>query len=426
MRTRSLKQDVADDNAFRHARDRMVGVCVETEFHQHCPHFFTRDRAALTLEGLYRGASVFLICNGPSFAKLNHDLLKEPGVMTFGINNGPRTFKPNFWTCVDDPSRFIKSIWLDPKITKFIPQSHMEKKIFDNEKWENLEKKVGECPNVIGYCRNEKFHAARFLTENSIGWGNHADYGGGRSVMLPAIRICHLLGFRKIFLLGCDMNMSETNTYHFEEQRSKGAVKCNMKTYDRLKNEYLPGIKPYLEEDGCFIYNCYQESALKCFDYVPFEDAVSQAQFPLGDYKNERTFGMYSKPEDKMKMKNVPEQVIKKTNAAITGAEGVPCSGLVGTEHPHPMLCFQHGGSEACEAENRKYGFTCPKCSNNVIQQIQPIPETSTINKVQIIDEKRDVEIIDAPKEMEAMDEIPSNTPIKEPKIIMPDKPVVK
>ena len=33
-------------------------------------------------------------------------------------------------------------------------------------------------------------------------------------------------------------------------------------------------------------------------------------------------------------------------------------------ERPHPMLCFQHGGSEACEAENRKHGFTCPKCSN--------------------------------------------------------------
>jgi len=61
---------------------------------------------------------------------------------------------------------------------------------------------------------------------------------------------------------------------------------------------------------------------------------------------------------------NNPFLDVETENAAITGAEGVPCSGLVGTEHPHPMLCFQHGGSEACEAENRKHGFTCPKCSN--------------------------------------------------------------
>ncbi len=33
-------------------------------------------------------------------------------------------------------------------------------------------------------------------------------------------------------------------------------------------------------------------------------------------------------------------------------------------EKPHPMFCVQHGGSPSCEAENRKYGFTCPKCSN--------------------------------------------------------------
>ena len=55
---------------------------------------------------------------------------------------------------------------------------------------------------------------------------------------------------------------------------------------------------------------------------------------------------------------------VNKPNAALTGGEAVPSNGVVGTESPHPMLCFQHGGSEACEAENHKHGFTCPKCSN--------------------------------------------------------------
>jgi len=61
---------------------------------------------------------------------------------------------------------------------------------------------------------------------------------------------------------------------------------------------------------------------------------------------------------------NKLRRLISLPNTALTGAEGVPCSGLVGTEHPRPMLCFQHGGSEACEAENGKHGFTRPKCSN--------------------------------------------------------------
>jgi len=309
MRERSLREDKADDGAFRHSRDRHIGAVIETEFHQYCPHFFTRDRAFIPMEGLYRGASVFLICNGPSFAGLDHNLLRKPGVMTFGVNNGPRSFRPNFWTCVDDPVRFLKSIWLDPKILKFVPQAHFEKPIFDNEKWEQMKIKVGDCPNVLGYCRNEKFHAPRFLTENSMNWGNHSDYGGCRSVMLPALRILHLLGFRKIYLLGCDMKMSTSYTYHFDEKRDSGAVNCNNNTYDRLKSEYLPQLKPIFESDGCYIYNCNPDSALGVFPMVSFEDAIRESTKALGDVDNERVWGMYSKPEEKGKWKEeAPEE----------------------------------------------------------------------------------------------------------------------
>jgi hypothetical protein len=43
------------------------------------------------------------------------------------------------------------------------------------------------------------------------------------------------------------------------------------------------------------------------------------------------------------------------------------CNGIVNyfsVEKTVPMLCFQHGGSEACEEQNKKFGFICPKCSN--------------------------------------------------------------
>ena len=126
--------------------------------------------------------------------------MKKPGVITYGVNNGPATFRPNFWSCVDDPQRFLKSIWLDPLITKFVPHAHAEKPIFDGETWEDLRvdgKKVfvGECPNCVFFHRNEKFEPSRWLFEDKINWGNSKQYGGGRSVMLPALRILFLLGF---------------------------------------------------------------------------------------------------------------------------------------------------------------------------------------------------------------------------------------
>lgn len=304
---KAKKIDQNDDSAFRHIRNRNEGSA-NNEFRQTVPFFFTREGAAVDLIGQYKGASAFLICNGPSFVKLDRKLLDMPGIMTFGINNGPKTFRPNFWTCVDDPVRFLKSIWLDPKITKFIPQSHFEKPIFDNEKWEVMRKVVGDCPNVIGYRRNEKFVASQWLYEDKLNWGNHKDHGGGRSVMLPSLRILHLLGFRKVYLLGCDMKMTEQYTYHFDEQRSKGAVNCNMSTYDRLKSEYLPQLKPYFDAEGFNVFNCNSESELKVFPFISFEEAIKEATKSLGNVPNERVWGMYSTPEEKPQWKEEPSE----------------------------------------------------------------------------------------------------------------------
>jgi hypothetical protein len=250
--------------------------------------------------------------------------LKRPGIVTFGMNNGPRTIRPNMWTCVDDPKRFIKSIWLDPCITKFVPHAHAEKKLFDNEKWEEMDMLVGQCPNMIYYHRNEKFMADRFLFEDTINWGNSGENGGGRSVMLPTLRICFLLGFRTVYLLGADFKMSENYTYHFDEQRAKGAINCNMNTYDKLKSEYLPSLKEHFDEEGFEIFNCNPESELGVFPFVDFEEAIVASSVPLGDVDNERTWGMYSKPEEREKWKNEPQDNRKGHLSKIQGKPKTP------------------------------------------------------------------------------------------------------
>lgn len=321
MRRRSLKPDMADDSALRHGRDKHMGVSISSEFYQPVPFFFTREAAPLPLIGHYRGGSAFLLCNGPSMAQLNLSLLNKPGVITFGMNNGPRTFRPTFWTCVDDPKRFIKSIWLDPRITKFVPQAHFEKRIFDNEKWEDSEIKVGECPNIIGYRRNEKFMADRFLFESSVNWGNHRSFGGGRSVMLPAFRILFLLGFRKVYLLGCDLKMDANSKYHFNEQRSQGAINCNNSTYRRLKEEYFPQLKPFFDAEGFEVYNCNAESELKVFPFKPYDEAIKESTYKLGDVEHERTFGMYAKEDEKRRLKIEPPQE-QKANITLLDPPG--------------------------------------------------------------------------------------------------------
>jgi hypothetical protein len=244
--------------------------------------------------------------------------------MTYGINNGARTIRPNLWSCVDDPQRFLKSIWLDPCIQKIVPHSFAEKPIFDNEKWQKANMVVGQCPNVVYFHRNEKFHADRWLYEDTVNWGNSGDNGGGRSVMLASLKIMFLMGFRNVFLMGADFKMSETNTYHFDEQRHDGAVRGNNNTYNQLKNEFFPALKPHFDKEGFNVYNCNPESELKVFDFVDFNDAIQFATKNLGDVDNERTWGLYSKPKERGKWKNEPSENQKAHLGAIRNRPDAP------------------------------------------------------------------------------------------------------
>ncbi len=271
------------------------------------PQFYSREGMPQPLAGCYRDASAFLIASGPSFQLLDTAALSSVWTMT--LNNACTTFRGNASCVVDDPSRFNFSMWLDPRIQKFVPMSHFEKPLWDNrlvhmdgewvQRWEKSPLKVGDCPNVTGYRRNEKFHAPRWLYEDTINWGNHKKYGGGRSVLLAALRILFLLGFRRVYLLGVDFEMTPERRYHFPEDRPEPAIRGNMTTYAKLQ-EWLGQLQPYFLKEKFIVKNCNAESKLSAFPFMPFEQALEEARAPLGDFTRERTRGMYRNMADKL------------------------------------------------------------------------------------------------------------------------------
>ncbi|MDF1813854.1 MAG: hypothetical protein P1V20_16755 [Verrucomicrobiales bacterium] len=238
-----------------------------------CPMFFRDNGMNLDLIDLYHGRSVFLILNGPSFANVDHGKLRQPGILTFGINNGAHLFRPDLWTCVDDPTRFVESIWDDPKIMKFVPLAHFRKPVWDVEANLVSRKVVADFPNVAGFRRNEQFIASQWLREDTINWGNHGKRGGGRSVMLSALKICYLLGFRRVYLLGCDFRMSEDHRYWFPEERSGNAVSNNTKSYQIMRG-YFTELLPFFGEAGFEVYNCTEGSQLDVFPFLPLDTAL--------------------------------------------------------------------------------------------------------------------------------------------------------
>lgn len=300
-----LGRDKGDETRFRHDRDRNIGYAYEQEWHQYKPLLFNREaNPDYSIVGNYRGGTAFLLGGGPSFAKLDKEPLKR--CFTMSMNNSIKTFKTDAWCCVDDPSRFILGCWFDPKIMKFAPYDAAEKPLWDSrnidgkQMWGPLDKKVGDCPNVRYFRRNGKFHAPRWLWESTLNWGCHKNYGGCRSVMLPSIRILWILGFRKIYLIGVDLDMKPDARYHFSDGRSHEGVKGNSNTYDRMINEYFPTLKKEFEKYGMKIFNCNKDSNLKVFDHVPYEDAIKETLYQFGDPEKEMTEGMYRPYNEKI------------------------------------------------------------------------------------------------------------------------------
>lgn len=289
------RKDQHDDRIARWGRSRHEGFHkFKHRFVQPAPMLFTQDHHPLWLGDLYRGRSAFLIAGGPSFATLDHTKLRQPGVLTMGLNNSVKTFRPNLWVCVDSPDHFLRSVWLDPTIQKFTPICHASKFIFHSDEWKFMGLRVGDCPNVVYYKRNEHFKARQFLWEDCVNWGNHKELGGGRSVMLAALRILFVLGIRRVYLLGVDFNMSETEKYHFEQDRHKGSINGNNSTY-RLLNERFAELRPIFEQEDFLVFNCNPASNLKVFDFISFDEALRNAldEFDNVDVAAERTRGLY-------------------------------------------------------------------------------------------------------------------------------------
>jgi len=290
--------------------------------------FSTCDRIPIPFENHYKNSSCFLVLSGPSLN--NHDLTKiqQPGITTFGVNNSPKAFRPNMWICVDHPSRFMISIWKDPNITKFVPFFKAKSNLFDNFNWQNTDRRVMDSPNVVYYHRNEQFNPDTFLTEKTVNWGNHKKYGGGRSVMMAALKICYLLGFKNVFLLGCDFKMEkDKQNYSWEQNRSVGSVRGNNSTYNKMIDRYTK-LQPIFEEKDFHVYNCNPDSQLQVFPYMSYDDAVATALKEFPDVKTERAEGMYDRfdaeekrKKDKKKMKQIEK--IKKSEKPIEGSCGV-------------------------------------------------------------------------------------------------------
>ena len=100
---------------------------------------------------------------------------------------------PALWTSYDYVDRFSANLFRDPSVLKFVPQGREHEWLSDGRY------SASECPNVYSFR-----HSVKQLG-NFFGSGPIID---GKDSFVQAIDIAIRLGFKRIFLAGCDLFIS--------------------------------------------------------------------------------------------------------------------------------------------------------------------------------------------------------------------------
>lgn len=272
-----------------------------------------RNSPVESFKNKFKNQSIFFIGSGPSLLEQDLSFLSSRGIVSFAVNNiAAKTVRPNFWTCVDDPSSFHESIFYDPGILKFLPWDKGHK-LFNLQDGKNSNEAARDCPNVYLYklMTPTKFNHKVWLTEDKVSYGCERNVGDSiglksrRSVMFAAIKLIYYMGFTTVFLLGCDFNMQHDEekigigkTYAFEQYKHPGGCSSNNKGY-YIDNERWKSLLPAFEKNGFSIYNCTPNSRLDAFPFTTLQEAIELATIKIPRKIN--TFGYYGGIENKNK-----------------------------------------------------------------------------------------------------------------------------
>ena len=218
------------------------------------PVFFRPNGSSVNLFNLYQGETVYLIGRGPSLGKILEDkslkkLLMNNSIVKYGMNTSPEVLdnNVNIWSGVDKMKKFPSSILRNPNILKFIPMNRFQFYNRDVRKPETDRtvaysdkglKYTSLCPNIFGVqsfflapeTKNNLSFAESYFGSTAVLYGY---FKGFKSILLFSLKLCILLGFKRIVLLGVDFDMNTNEPYYQQKlsDYSKFHIEHNNKLY---------------------------------------------------------------------------------------------------------------------------------------------------------------------------------------------------
>lgn len=225
---------------------------------------YDADSEPVDLRGKLAGKTAFFLGGGPSLRGV--DLSQLDGLPTLATNSVAELYpRPTIWLGVDPPhdppDRFRGVPWGDDSVVKLVPRAYSGV--------------VGHHPATLFFLRNARFDPWRFLTERTVNWGSDADLGGGRSVMLAALKLLWYFGASRVVLLGADFKMDAANPYaHSAPKDEKGCASNNSKFAVLEKRFAL--LRHTFEANNFAVVNATEGSALTAFERVDLDDELDR------------------------------------------------------------------------------------------------------------------------------------------------------
>lgn len=242
------------------------------------------------LDNAWFDQHIFITLSGPSLKTLDLSKLSGRGIVTLGINNSPTLVKPTFWTYGDKTIKFHHAIWFDPSIIKLVTDKRLKDTIrIKNEEdgtFSTTDIAVKDLPGVFTYKRNAEFNPATFLDNERISCGNNKSAAAKNewphiiNTMFTALQLPYALGFRTVYLLGCDFHMDIAEPYCFNQGKKVHDVRSNNASYMKM-NQMIRCLEPHFLVKDYKVFNCNPNSYLRAFPYKPFPEAVRDATAAL-------------------------------------------------------------------------------------------------------------------------------------------------
>ncbi len=212
----------------------------------------------------------FIIGRGWSATVQRRWRIEHAGIPVMAINDYPKDGpKPLYWCTGDPPSYFGNRIWDDIDVIKFSPLASVSI-LRPREDAYAPKLTPRDAPNThfFNHCYDDPtIH--QWLHVPWINWGTSLfgdgcpkewySQGAARSSMFVALRLLWHLGFREVYLLGCDM----TPGHH--------PAPMYVPTILYLIEQLVPTFKRF----GYHVMQCNPHSHLRCFDFADFDEVVA-------------------------------------------------------------------------------------------------------------------------------------------------------